>query len=137
MPVRTISAEAIKRLHDIAIREYGGAPGLHQENLLLSAAARPNRGWGDIEFFPTLYDKAAALAEAIINFHVFCDGNKRTALLTASAMLQLNGMCLDAAYEEEVQMMLDVEAGRVTVSQLADWLEQNSFPLTSEAPGTL
>ena len=127
--MRTISAEAIRRLHDIAIREYGGSPGVLHEDLLLSAANRPASGWGDSEFFPTLYDKAAALAEAIINFHVFVDGNKRTALLAASAMLQLNGMCLDAPHEQEVRMMLEVAAKRVAVSELAEWLRVHSFPL--------
>ena len=127
--MRTLSAEAIKRLHDIAIREYGGTPGVLHEDLLLSAANRPDSGWGDSEFFPTLYDKAAALAEAIINFHVFVDGNKRTALLAASAMLQLNGMCLDAPHEEEVRMMLDIEAGEVSIPELAEWLKQRSVPL--------
>jgi len=68
----------------------------------------------------TSYDKAAALAEAIINYHVFGDRNKRTALLAASAMLQLNGMCLDAPHEQEVRMMLDVAAKRVAVSELAE-----------------
>ena len=130
--MRTISAEAIKRLHDIAIREYGGAPGVLHEGLLLSAAKRPDTGFGDFERFCTLYDKAAALAEAIINFHVFLEGNKRTALLAGSAMLQINGMYLDAPYEEEVQMMLDVEAKRVTVPELAEWLRRHSFPLAEE-----
>ncbi len=133
--MRTLSAEAIKRLHDIAIREYGGTPGVLHEGLLLSAANRPDSGWGDSEFFPTLCDKAAALAEAIINYHVFADGNKRTALLAASAMLQLNGMYLDAPYEEEVQMMLDVAAKRVTVRELAEWLREHSFPLADGNEG--
>jgi len=133
--VRTLSAEGIKRLHDIAIRQYGGAPGVFHEGLLLSAAKRPDTGFGDFERFCTLYDKAAALAEAIINYHVFADGNKRTALLAASAMLQLNGMYLDAPYEQEVQMMLDVEAKRVTVTELAEWLRKHSFPLAKGNKG--
>jgi len=131
--VRTLSAEAIRRLHDIVIRETGGLSGVLNEESLLSAAKRPQTGFGDFERFPTLYDKAAALAEAIINFHVFRDGNKRTALLAASAMLQLNGMYVDSPYTKEVQMMLAVAAKRVTVSELAEWLRVHSFPLAEES----
>ena len=60
---------------------------------------------------------------------MFADGNKRTALLTASARLQLNGMHLDFPYTEEVQVMLAVAAKRVAVSELAKWLRVHSFPL--------
>lgn len=43
------------------------------------------------EQYPELYQKAATLMETITKAHTLSDGNKRVAMMTAGAMLRING----------------------------------------------
>lgn len=47
--------------------------------------------FGDIELYPTLFQKAAVYAHHIITGHIFFDGNKRIGLTCALRFLELNG----------------------------------------------
>lgn len=93
-----------------------------------SAVQRPHSGFGDVELFRTVYEKAAALAHGITTGHPFVDGNKRTALLAAAATLRINGLDLEATEEEAEEVMLDLACGRVSVGEFTDWLEQRAVP---------
>ena len=59
------------------------APGQHLkpggEHLLESALARPATSYAGHELYPGIFNKAAALLEALVQNHPFTDGNKRTA----------------------------------------------------------
>lgn len=59
-------------------------------DLLDSIVVLPERSFYEVEMFPTIYDKAAGILEAIIRFHPFYDGNKRTSLLTSFEFLLAN-----------------------------------------------
>jgi prophage maintenance system killer protein len=50
-------------------------------NLLESATEQPFQAGFDVEFYPTIYDKAACLFFSIAGGHIFTNGNKRTAVL--------------------------------------------------------
>ena len=43
------------------------------------------------DLFPSIFHKAAAIAERIIVNHIFFGANKRTGLLTCATFLELNG----------------------------------------------
>ena len=49
---------------------------------------------GDIEMFPTLFQKAAVYAHRIITGHIFLDGNKRIGMHCALLFLVLNDCSL-------------------------------------------
>ena len=49
-----------------------------------SAVARPQAGFADQEFHPTLEAKAASLLLGLARNHAFIDGNKRTAVLASA-----------------------------------------------------
>ena len=67
-------------LHDQALQDYGGVPGLRDEGLLLSALARPVNKLAYAEPGSLdLFDLAAAYAFGLAANHAFHDGNKRTA----------------------------------------------------------
>lgn len=59
---------------------------------LEGAIERPWSGSVDEEFFPSLYDKAAALLHALASRQVFENGNKRTAWVAAVSFLDANGV---------------------------------------------
>ena len=128
----TISLEAVVQFHHRAIRRSGGLPGVRDAGALASAVQRPQAGFGDVEFFATVFLKAAAIAHEIVSSHPFVDGNKRTALLAAGATLRLNGFEPDSSTEDEVRTMLALANGDRSLEQFAAWLEEHSFPLTAE-----
>ncbi len=77
------------------------------------------------EPYPTLFEKAAAIAWRIIANHVFHDGNKRTGMEACRLFLELNGyeMRIDS---QVVEMALDIATGKVQFSEFVQWLEQRT-----------
>ncbi len=108
------------------IEETGGSPGLRDEGLLLAALARPKASFGGEDLYATLFEKAAALAESIARNHPFVDGNKRMALACMRTMLKLNGYQVVASQDAKVQLILRIVEKRVTVQEIAEWLQRHS-----------
>ena len=131
--IRWVSESVVLALHDEQLAEHGGAPGIRDNSLLLSALARPR----NIAAYasPDLADLAAAYAVGIARNHAFIDGNKRTAIVVAAGVfLPLNGYELTASNEEIVRVMLAVADGSLLEDQLAAWFREWMRPLHQE-PG--
>lgn len=92
---------------------------------LEAAVERPWAGYGDDEFYPTLYEKAAALLHGLASRQVFENGNKRTAWAAAAAFLDVNG--IDIGHVEPVQADMFVRAAALDhtleIADLAEWFE--------------
>ena len=117
---RWVSELVVLALHDEQLAEHGGAPGVRDRSLLLSALARPQ----NIAAYasPDLADLAAAYAVGIARNHAFVDGNKRTAILVAAGVfLPLNEYEVTVTNEEIVRVMLAVADGTLPEDQLAAW----------------
>jgi death-on-curing protein len=116
--IRWVLESVVVALHDEQLAEHGGAPGVRDESLLLSALARPR----NIAAYatPDLADLAAAYAVGIARNHAFIDGNKRTAIVVAAGVfLPLNGYELAASNQDIVRVMLAVADGSLPEDQLA------------------
>jgi len=72
-----LSRNVVLALHDAALAANGGLSGIRDDALLDSAVAQPSMAFGGMELYPTLLEKAAALACSLIANHPFIDGNKR------------------------------------------------------------
>ncbi len=74
----------------IAEAQVGNYHFLHKEQLdyLVDAVSAK---FSDVEYYPTLFQKAAIYAHHIIKRHVFLDGNKRIGLTCSLKFLNLNG----------------------------------------------
>lgn len=59
------------------MEQSGGAIGIRDFGALESALAQPRATFDQVELYPTLIDKVAALCHALIANHPFVDGNKR------------------------------------------------------------
>ncbi len=70
--------------------------------------------------FPTLVDKAAALAWWIIAGHMFWDGNKRTGMQSAIELLELNGVTTSFDVDSTIQIALAVANGNITLQELTE-----------------
>jgi death-on-curing protein len=92
-----------------------------------SALHAPRAGFGDTDFYPDVYDKAAVLACRIAWNHPLPDGNKRAAWACLVMFIDLN----DGAWNDEqpdtddaVEAMLAVAAREVDETWLANWLRE-------------
>ncbi len=85
--------------------------------------------------FPTIFDKAAAIAERIIVNHIFCGANKRTGLLTCVTFLELNGYDMKiydgARFDEEaIKVALAFQEKQLSIQEFTDWIKGRTSPLT-------
>jgi death-on-curing protein len=100
----------------------GGATGLRDLGALESAIAQPYMAFGGQDLYPTLVEKASALAFSLVNNHPFLDGNKRVGHAALETLLVLNGYELSASVEEQESMMLGVAAGTAGREQFVEWV---------------
>lgn len=129
-----LSVEQLLRLHQMQLREFGGAPGLRDRGGLEAAAARPQRTFGGEDLYPDLAAKAAALMHSLVMNHPFVDGNKRMGAMAAELFLLVNGYDLDAGNEAVVEVTFGVARGDVSAEALAIWLRQRSRSQDSPGP---
>ena len=82
-----------------------------------SALHAPQAGFGDTDFYPDVYDKAAVLACRIAWNHPLPDGNKRVGFVCMIEFCLRNGLTWtpppgDEDGEVSAQMILELAAGR-------------------------
>jgi death-on-curing protein len=82
-------SEVLRILED-QIRNYGGAYGVRDLNLLSSAIYMPQASFQGVYLHTTIPSMAAAYAYHICQNHPFIDGNKRVALATSLVFLDIN-----------------------------------------------
>ena len=95
---------------------------VRDDGLLDSALHRPMSGYGDHEAYPDLPTKAAALLDSVANNHALVDGNKRLAWMATDVFLRINGGRTGLTPDEATTLVLDVAAGRLPVSEIAERL---------------
>jgi death-on-curing protein len=123
--LKWITAAMATAIHEEAIYEFGGLPGVRDAGLLESALDRPrNQQAYDPE--SSIFRLAAVLCSGIARNHAFNDGNKRTALLVSRAFLYLNGHALEPREDDEVACLVAIAAGAMDDEAIDDWLKQNS-----------
>jgi death-on-curing protein len=121
-----LTAEQVLFIHARLISETGGAHGVLDLGLLLSAVARPQANFDRQDLYPTLFLKAAALLESLVGNHPFVDGNKRTAITSAGLFLRINGFRLTADNQQLETFTLQCAQRSISVEQMAIWLENYS-----------
>jgi death on curing protein len=119
-----LGREECLALHDMMLSQYGGLPGLRDENLLESALARPLHlyAYGN----PTLCELAASYVAGIVKDHPFVDGNKRAGFMMGAGFLELNGREFFASEAEVVLKTLALAATAMTEAEYAAWLQAHS-----------
>ena len=85
-----LTIDEVILLHEISLEEHGGADDIRDWGAFESAVTQPqNDFWyGRADLFGI----AAAYAYHIAEAQAFMDGNKRTAMASALAFLELNGI---------------------------------------------
>jgi death-on-curing protein len=121
-----LSAFDILAVHDRVIEETGGMLGVREGNLLRSIAERPKTSFGGTEQFPDIFTKAAVYLESIATYHVFLDGNKRTAISVAGVFLSLNGYETSFPLKETEDFMIAAAQRQKSLEEIATWLEKHA-----------
>jgi death-on-curing protein len=120
--MRYLTLDEVLELHRLALAQSGGAAGVRDLGALESAVAQPVMAFGGPDLYPTVVDKASALAFSLINNHPFVDGNKRVGHAAMDTFLVLNGCELNAGVEEQERVILGVAAGAVSREEFTAWV---------------
>ncbi len=120
--MRYLTPGEVLHLHSLLIRQSGGSDGLRDRGALESAVHQPQASFGGEDLYPTLPKKAAALAFSIVNNHPCIDGNKRAGHAAMEAFLMLNGFEISAGVDDQEKLFLDLAAGELSQSELAQWI---------------
>lgn len=113
---------------------YGGTDNLKNADSLewvLEAIRYPLFG---IDLYPTLVEKAAALAWKIISDHVFHEGNKRTGIAALKIFIEVNGYDLNANEDEYFEIALNIANGSLSSYHFDDfvlWIRKRIFAKTA------
>jgi death on curing protein len=112
-----ISIETILRLHELSITHYGSSTGIRDGGLMESAIARPFQTFGGEDWYPSAYEKAAAIGESIIINHPFIDGNKRTGFLALLAILEEGNIATTLPNEDIYSFVIKISTGELTLKE--------------------
>jgi death-on-curing protein len=111
-------------LHNRLMALDGGATGLRDRGLLLSALARPMQLFAYRDK-PDMAALAAAYTAGIVSNHPFIDGNKRTGFLVGVLFLEINGYRFTASEESATHIILALAEGTTNESTLIAWMRAN------------
>ena len=116
----------VEAFHRESLVRFGGADGLRDEGLLMSALARAE----NIHAYDPdadLFKLAAAYCAGVVKNHPFVDGNKRTGILSAVVFLSLNGV--EPEFDEAmiVTIVYGLAAGEIGEDALAAWFRASSI----------
>lgn len=111
-------------IHEEQLRLFGGAQGVRDEGLILSALLRPQTG-----YYADLVEEAAALWESLTMNDGFIDGNKRVAFASTILFLEANGAVPTGAEDEWIAFIYGhLEAGTFRKPVMEDWLHKHTQP---------
>jgi death on curing protein len=109
-----LGIDIVREIHAEVIKQFGGANGVRDENLLTSAVLTPQTSFGGKSPYADVVEIAAAYLFYICKNHPFVDGNKRTAMMAAIVFLRLNGIEPLPDSAEWERLMLEVASSQIT-----------------------
>ena len=141
--VRNLSVDDVEAIHNELVTEFLDSndpispPGVRDENLLGSAVSRPLTSIGEFRKYPSVEMAGAALLHSIIHNHAFHNGNKRTALVSVLAFLDLNGMLVTCGEQDLFKLVIRITQHSIVpvrsdnlpdreVMYIAEWIYKNS-----------
>lgn len=113
----------IEDLLGLAVVLLGDPPPIRDVGLLEAAAARPRASAFGEDAYPDLWTKAAALLQSVVKNHPLVDGNKRLGWLATATFLELNGVEVTKAANDDVyELVMRVAASQLSVDDIAESL---------------
>lgn len=116
-----LTVEEVIDFHTEIINEFGGAHGIREMGLLISAIEMPKAAMFGEFLHPSIYDKTAAYLYHIVCNHPFVDGNKRSGLAAALTFLEVNAVALKYDEYQLEELVVQVAIGKVNKKTIADF----------------
>lgn len=109
----------------LAVALLGDPAPIREIGLLGSAVARPQTTAFGEDAYPDIWAKAAALLHSIVKNHALVDGNKRLGWLATAVFLEINGVTISKASNDDVyDLVIEVAAGQPAIEAIAERLRQ-------------
>ena len=119
--------EHVILLHEKMAACSGGSVGIRDRGLIESALARGDSSFGQVELYPSVIEKAAAIGCGLTQNHGFIDGNKRIGMATMLLILRRNQITLSFTQEELIALGLAVAQGSFTVEDTVAWITAHTI----------
>jgi death on curing protein len=116
--IRFLSVDDVLAFHADTISNEGGASGLRDPALLDSAVAMPQATFDGDFLHAGIPGMAAAYLFHLCQAHAFIDGNKRTAILSCHAFLDINGWEFSVSADELFDVVFKVADSSTSKDQL-------------------
>jgi death-on-curing protein len=126
MVPRFLTLEEVLEIHADQIERYGGSRGTRDTDLLQSAIAMPESGFGEHYLHADLFEMAAAYLFHLVQNHPFVDGNKRVGAMAAFTFLKLNGLTLTAGNMAFESVVLSVAQGKMGKAGVDEFLRKHA-----------
>lgn len=120
-----LDPEEVIALNRLVVEKSGGSSGLRDAGMLEAIISKPQASFGGEELYPDLFLKAAVLFEATVNYHVFIDGNKRTAFISMATFLKNNNYELEVSDQEIEDFCVNTATNNPDLAEVAIWIKQH------------
>lgn len=117
-----LNSEDVLYLHSRMIDITGGAKGIRDAGALESAIYHAYASFDRRDLYPTIEEKAARQAYALVRNHPFIDGNKRIGLYVMLVLLEMNGIKLSFTQPELIELGQGLADGSIDSALLLDWI---------------
>ena len=124
--VKFLNLSEVLQILEDQIRNYGGAYGVRDINLLSSAIYVPESSFNGHYLHNTIPAMAGAYAFHICQNHPFIDGNKRAALASALVFLDINGYDFNCDDEILYSKIMDIAKSEVKKEDVLLFFEKYS-----------
>ncbi len=119
----------------LAIALLGDPAPIRDIGLLGSAVSRPRTTAFGEDAYPDIWTKASALLHSIVKNHALIDGNKRLGWLATAVFLEINGIEISRANNDDVyDLVINIAASQLTVDFIAERLRQLAGHPTASRP---
>ena len=108
--------------HSKLVARTGGIDGVRSLPLIESALYRFHSSFGGEDVYPSIEEKAAAVACGLIQNHGFLDGNKRIGTAIFLLILRQNGVLLQYTQQELIEMILSIACSKSDIPELVAWI---------------
>jgi len=120
-----LSREVVDLIHEDQRRLYGGNVGVLNDGGVGSAISRARNRFEYTD--ADVFECAASYIFGLAKNHGYNDANKRTAFATGLTFLRVNGVRVDAAPTDAIQLMLDVATDVADEAAIAAWLRERAI----------
>lgn len=107
------TTDEIMEMQEIVRSRIGGGAGVLDMGILESSAKAPFDGFGDLDLYPGIMEKAARYATAFDKKQVFVDGNKRVSVSVMLGWLARNGYRCTLTNFALHEMMMDLANNKI------------------------